>query len=241
MCTVTYLPTQSGYIFTSNRDESPQRTAPHLRFRQVGKHRLLYPEDPKARGSWISVSDDGRLACLLNGAFLKHRRQLPYRRSRGLMLLDLFAFEDFKAFAKYYTFKNMEPFTLIGIEGSELHEFRWDGQKLHLRELPADASHIWSSTTLYPTEIAGKRRAWFDHWWQTHKANWENAFLFHLTAGCGDPHNDIVMNRGDIVRTVSISSIQKTNGQFAFRHYDLLSNPQPSFEDSLVEELECRL
>ncbi len=240
MCTVTYIPTESGYLFTSNRDESPKRTAPHLRFREMGKRRLLYPEDPRARGSWISVSDDQRLACLLNGAFVRHRRQLPYRRSRGLMLLDLFAFEDFQAFAKHYTFKNMEPFTLIGIEGREVHEFRWDGQQLHHQNLPADSSHIWSSATLYPPEMAAQRRQWFDDWWETREQNWKNAFLFHLTAGCGDPHNDLVMNRAGRVMTVSISSIQKTNEQFTFKHYDLLNTPQPAFEEGVIETLSLR-
>ena len=46
---------------------------------------------------------------------------------------------------------------------------------------------------------------------------------FHRTAGDGDPENDLIMNRSNMVRTTSITSIVKSNSTFEMYFSDLLS------------------
>ncbi len=223
MCTVTYIPHSGGYFFTSNRDESPRRAADALHLGELRGRRLLYPRDRGAGGSWIALSEDNRLVCLLNGAFVRHERRPPYRRSRGLMVLDFFVFEDFSAFAKCYTFEGMEPFTLIGVEGLCLHELRWDGRERHHRQLDSKKRYLWSSATLYPRAVAALRQQWFQTWSAKHpKPDREEILHFHQYAGRNDSQNGLVMNRRGKVMTVSISSIAKTEHSTSFLHLDLL-------------------
>ncbi|MBK6998312.1 MAG: NRDE family protein [Lewinellaceae bacterium] len=114
MCTVTYLPRPSGFILTHNRDEAPSRSSQSIvREKTPGGKTLLFPRDTLAGGTWIATSREGRTACLLNGAFVLHKRELPYRRSRGLILLDFFDWENPDIFFERYDFERVEPFTML--------------------------------------------------------------------------------------------------------------------------------
>lgn len=88
MCTVTYLPVSTGFVLTQNRDEAPTRSPQIISKEKRFGTELLFPKDTKAGGTWIATARDGRTACLLNGAFEKHKHEPPYRLSRGLVLLD---------------------------------------------------------------------------------------------------------------------------------------------------------
>ncbi|MBK6665833.1 MAG: NRDE family protein [Saprospiraceae bacterium] len=71
MCTVSYMPTKSGFILTSSRDESKVRKAlPPATYHLHGQD-LVFPKDILAGGTWIAASERGQVACLLNGAFDK--------------------------------------------------------------------------------------------------------------------------------------------------------------------------
>ncbi len=224
MCTLTYLPYQNeGYILTNNRDEAPQRAA-HRFVRQRIQHReVLFPQDPGAGGTWMAMSDSGLTTCLINGAFHPHHRTPPYRRSRGLMLLDLYKFGSVHTFLNDYSFAGIEAFTLIAIQPEKLLEIRWDGNQLHLQELDPHRFHIWSSPVLYQPDYQKKRERWFAAWLENRKSWTQDAILhFHLTAGEGDPHNDLVMDRSGKVRTISITSVKKQADQVSCLHLDLL-------------------
>jgi uncharacterized protein with NRDE domain len=90
MCTVTFIPAADGVYLTSNRDERLTRPDALFPFRaaQEGQE-LIYPKDAEAGGSWIALKSAGDAAVLLNGAFAKHQLQPAYRRSRGLVFLDI--------------------------------------------------------------------------------------------------------------------------------------------------------
>ncbi|HAD11338.1 MAG TPA: hypothetical protein DCF33_02760, partial [Saprospirales bacterium] len=111
MCTVTYLPLSNGFILTHNRDEAPARSPKSIV--REGSPAILFPRDTHAGGTWIACSQSGRTACLLNGAFVLHRRQPPYRRSRGLLLLDFFDWKNADDFFAEYDLHNIEPFTFL--------------------------------------------------------------------------------------------------------------------------------
>jgi uncharacterized protein with NRDE domain len=225
MCTVTYLPlAQRGFIFTSNRDEAPHRSSPALRHEARGGQQLLFPHDPTAGGTWIAVSSADRLACILNGAFEPHRRNPPYRRSRGLMALDFFDFPAFGAFYDEYEFQGMESFTMLVFERGSLWELRWDERQQHLKRLDPALPHIWSSAPLYEPDVQRRREQWFAQWRaQRESFGREDVLSFHRSAGEGDPWNAVVMNRGNIVRTLSITSILKTERCIDLQFFDLLS------------------
>ncbi|AUC86091.1 hypothetical protein CW731_12720 [Polaribacter sp. ALD11] len=91
MCTVTYLLLgNNNFILTSNRDETPLRkTIPPKEYLENGVE-LTYPKDEIARGIWIGLSDKKRLVCLLNGGFVAHKRKLPYKMSRGIVVKKIF-------------------------------------------------------------------------------------------------------------------------------------------------------
>ncbi len=189
MCTVTYLPRPSGFILTHNRDEAPSRSSQVIvREKTPGGHSLLFPRDAMAGGSWIATSSQGRTACLLNGAFVLHTRQLPYRRSRGLILLDFFDWENPDEFFEDYDLENIEPFTFLFFEQNQLPEslipnksgsgssiqrvteFRWDGQQRFLKNLPVDQAHFWCSATLYPPAMQIRREQVFREWLISHQS-----------------------------------------------------------------------
>ncbi|MGB2476316.1 MAG: NRDE family protein, partial [Flavobacteriaceae bacterium] len=83
MCTVTFVPTKNGFIFTSNRDEDPQRAASKLIEEKRGEHTITFPQDQGAKGTWFAFSNRQQFVCVLNGAFEPHIRKSSYSMSRG--------------------------------------------------------------------------------------------------------------------------------------------------------------
>ena len=224
MCTVTYIPTENDqFILTQNRDESPNRSAHDLvKINRNGKN-ILFPKDTGAGGTWIAVSDSNQLVSILNGAFKKHSHLPPYRKSRGIMALEFFDHTDAEQFFKTYDFEGIESFTMLIYDNGKLFDFRWDGQFKYIEELDTDQKHIWASSTLYTKEAKSKRRKWFEEWQKSRTDYSQSAILeFHRNAGDGDPENDLVMNRSNLVRTTSITSILKSHTNFEMYFSDLL-------------------
>ena len=241
MCTVTYVsPAPGQFILTSNRDEAPSRGATRLVVDEKEGKNLIFPQDPRAGGTWIAAASTQRVVCLLNGAFEAHNRQLPYRLSRGIMVLESFSYPTANTFFQGYNFKGIEPFTFILYDHGRLWELRWDGQEQFIRALDPQGTYIWSSATLYPADVRYRREQWFSRWIEDVSVFSPNALLhFHQHAGDGDAWNDVVMNRGEMVRTVSITSIEKTASHLNFRYYDLLTaNEQKAQMEFSREEVE---
>ncbi|TNE80143.1 MAG: hypothetical protein EP332_08680 [Bacteroidetes bacterium] len=228
MCTLTYIPLESGFLFTSNRDETILRQvndAPQAE--AFFGHTVHFPRDPGAGGTWFASSERGLSLCILNGAFEKHVHKAKYRRSRGLMLLDAFGFSDAHHFAKEYNFEGIEPFTLVWLahEPRVLIELRWDEQMLHFRELDPTAPEIWSSSTLYSPEVRAERRAWFEQ--ALHEggfAKQDEILHFHRFTGKGNKQQDLVMQRGEFLRTLSISSLEIKAKAGTLVHQNLTAN-----------------
>ncbi len=92
MCTVTFVRTKDSFFITSSRDVKVQRRqALPPKMYQREEAMLLYPKDADAGGTWIALLDNLNAAVLLNGAFENHQPQPPYKRSRGLILIDILA------------------------------------------------------------------------------------------------------------------------------------------------------
>lgn len=227
MCTVTFIPQPDGnFILTSNRDENAARSPRHLtRIEQCGVT-LVFPRDIVAGGTWIAAADDGRVVCLLNGAFEKHKHNPPYRHSRGTMVLDFFSFPSAPEFFEKYDFTGLEPFTFIIVDQEgRLFELRWDGKKTHEKQLDHKGFYIWSSSTLYPTQIREQRDSWFLEWLAGRSDfSLEAIQQFHRSGGDGDTWNGFIMNRDGRVQTVSITNVVKKTDSIGLIYNDLLRN-----------------
>ncbi len=228
MCTVTFLPTgETDFVLTSNRDEQTTRLrAIEPMSYMVNDTEVFFPKDRQAEGTWMACSGHKFTLCLLNGAFTKHERKQGYAKSRGLVLLDFFLFNDVDTFLSEYDFSGIEPFTMLFLDTDRkirLTEARWDEVLLHQREVNAKRPHIWSSVTLYSTEMIKKREDWFLEFLSGNQQNKADQILnFHHFAGREDTENGLIMNRENRVRTVSITSVSKQNETITMTYKDVI-------------------
>lgn len=226
MCTVTFIPVKGGALIASNRDEKNMRKPalpPDVYMHGITQ--LTYPKDAQAGGTWIAMKQNGDAAVLLNGAFTKHIPQPPYAKSRGVILIDIFKDNlPAQAFLRLQL-NNIEPFTLLLFVKGVLTECRWDGEMKHIKQLSALSAHIWSSATLYSDEVVAKRENWFKHWLNKGAAITTDSLVnFHHFAGDGDKQNDLLMKRGDIYQTVSVTVLELLPGHEKMIYHDIVQN-----------------
>ncbi len=232
MCTVSFVPISSQqFILTSNRDETRQRglaSAPDY-FHYKGTN-ILCPRDPLANGTWIAASENGRLTCLLNGAFEKHKRRETYRKSRGIVVLDSVTYPAASDFVADYDFRDIEPFTMICISKPEsplLQEIRWDGDRYYCRSLDHTRHHLWSSVTLYDKETAAAKelafRIHFEHRKETSAAALAAIHTKYLL------YEDWVHppERVPEVATLSVTAVACNSESLTMHYFDLAGKEQP--------------
>jgi hypothetical protein len=241
MCTVSYLPKKAGgFILTSNRDERVARSTRKPLAYSIGNTLVFFPKDQVAGGTWIAAADNGRICCLLNGAFVNHERKLPYGKSRGKVVLEAFEYEDVTTFFDTMDLSDVEPFTLIVFEQTDspkLYEFRWDGNSPHLRLKDLTKPHIWSSATLYSKQVREARETWFSKWVKVQDLfTREKALDFHTSTYSGNPENDFIMDRQNGLKTVSITQIEYDNDLFSMHYHDLLSNQSNSLSKQIIKK-----
>jgi len=226
MCTVTYLPLRNSVLFTSNRDEQTVRAAAILPDSYLYKSgKILFPKDGKAGGTWIALHNNGNAMVLLNGAFRKHVSQPSYRKSRGLIFLDIFDSEEPVHTFESINLSGIEPFTLVIWYNCTLWETRWDGYEKSITPLPVDLPRIWSSVTLYDDEVIARRKMWFTRWLKEIRYKTaENIRLFHEFGGDGDDFINLRMNRNGILQTVSITGIEIMPTKAIMHYKDIMGN-----------------
>ena len=226
MCTVTFIPAGNNIFITHNRDEKSLRAKaiPPKEYIVKG-HKLLFPKDSDAGGTWIAINANGTAGVLLNGGFIKHRHEPPYKKSRGLAFLDIVAADDLYFSYATVDLNGIEPFTVVLWNGGDLLECRWDGQKKHTKVLDAGRRYTWSSVTLYDKGTITKRENWFEQWQSKHIApTMHEIMAFHLSGGDGDTHNDLCMNRDGLMLTVSITGLEITPEKCQMKYLDTQDN-----------------
>jgi len=230
MCTVTIIPKGiNDFILTSNRDEAPNRISSPPKHNTYNNVNLLYPEDQLSGGTWIGLSENNRLICLLNGGFEIHERQAHYRQSRGVVVKDLLALKNILD-AETYDYNSIEPFTLVIADWNislKFFELVWDGDNVHFSQLPLSA-HIWSSSTLYTEEKKQARRHWFKVFKSEKELTSRTLLDFHKTAGSPNKDYGVIMDRG-FVKTTSITQVEKINNVVTMR-YESLQDKSVSIE-----------
>jgi len=233
MCTVTYIPKENnGFTITSNRDEVVGRNAFLPGLNWYNGNKLYFPRDPKAGGTWFAMNENGRICCLLNGAFEKHVPQEYHTRSRGHILLDLVSSPlKPELFFDIEDLKNVQPFTIITLDywNGELNyfsEIRWDGENRHFGYPDTTSSHIWSSATLYNKEARLKRKKWFVDFLDRYEYEPDDEIIlgFHKSKISQDDSINILMNRGDGLQTVSITRVSASEESICMDYVDLVND-----------------
>lgn len=224
MCTVSFVNVNDTIIITSNRDEKVIRPSaiPPRDYNINGKN-VIFPKDPKAGGTWFVVDADGTVLVLLNGADEKHKVELPYRKSRGLIVLDIISSFSPKDFWEEIDLENIEPFTLVLFQNNALFQLRWNGIQKETTPLDIRKNHVWSSSTLYSRAIREKRSKWFYTFLETNPEISESEMLrFHRYTEQENQENGLVINRNDEMKTLSITQSVIEKNKVAILHYDLI-------------------
>lgn len=240
MCTVSFFyKGNNDFVLTSNRDESPKRETLSPAEYTVLESKMIFPKDVVGGGTWIGVSDQKRLICLLNGGFEKHIRLPNYRHSRGIVVKDLLGCSQIEEAVHAYNLAQIEPFTIIIVDWNAtlvLYELVWDGVKKYFQKLPLHKAHIWSSSTLYSEEMKQLRRNWFEDFQQKELLQADSLLYFHTTAGIGNPNVDVIMDR-KIVRTISVTQVEKKEEIVTMDYHDLLREKKSTISFNPIEEL----
>lgn len=228
MCTVTYIKHEDGFSLTSNRDE--EITRPTLKpdvYIENGTT-IVYPKDEIAGGTWIATADNQVSVCLLNGGFKKHKRQLPYSKSRGQVLKERFLYRTNLEFCEEVDLFNVEPFTLLLLDhlsGLDFVELVWDGKQKHIQQIDVQQHHIWASSTLYNQEQIDLRRQWFSEFTASKASfSFDDIITFHTESHTKEKSYDIVMERTANLKTRSVSQINLTNHEKSFNYFDLVDH-----------------
>ncbi len=220
------------FILTSNRDERIARPTSSPVTEVIGDTDVIFPKDLEAGGTWIAAGNNGRICCLLNGAFVSHKRKSNYAKSRGKLALEAFEYENIYDFFNHCKLEEVEPFTLIVIEtGDEMKliEFRWNSVCKQVRELDIDRPYLWSSATLYNFRTREKREVWFKEWIiNSERIDCEKILTFHASAHGDDQANDLIMERENGLQTVSITQLDISSEKFTMVYNDLLTNKKTS-------------
>lgn len=152
MCTLTIVPTETGYLAAMNRDELRSRP-PALRDVAVshGETRFISPREATG-GTWIACNERGALLALLNWNLPGWRPNAASLVSRGTVILGLMSATEISAFEKgigRLPFELLAPFRLVGIflEDRKLLEARWNGKTIEFLSFPWARRHWFSSST----------------------------------------------------------------------------------------------
>lgn len=223
MCTVTFIPSGNDIFLTANRDEQRERppALPPVIYRMNGRE-IVFPKDTRAGGTWFAINENGNGVVFLNGALENHVHQPPYRKSRGLILLDLLSGLSAVAEFDKADLNHIEPFTAIITEGRKLYICRWNGSSKSRYKLNENLPYIWSSVTLYDPLTIEKRQQWFTSWISKNpNPSLEEIMHFHQHTGDGDSNNDLMMNRDNKLFTHSISAARISENFATFHYLDL--------------------
>lgn len=227
MCTVTFIPDfnsseEDSFLLTFSRDEAVARKTFPPSFKNECGVAMVFPQDGVAGGTWLGVSEQKRLVGVMNGGFVAHKRNPPYRKSRGVVVKEFLATENNVRLAENYHFEGIEPFTMLIIEFEKALTARqlvWDGTRLHQKKIIQNPQ-IWSSSPLYNRDMQQKREDWFQDLLGKKDSSAEALWNFHHTAGEGDLQTNLIVDRG-FLKTQSISQIEITQKKQVFKYKSL--------------------
>jgi len=217
MCIISFFKQNDEVLLTHNRDESIYRSASFDVEERFWEGNIYFsPVDYEKDGTWIFHSED-YIACILNGGKKKPVSiKSSYRRSRGLILLDLMKYNSAEEFCDTENLSAIAAFTIFVYhrKKNKIHFIFWDETKLEINDL-SDKNFVFrASSTLYSSE---KMR------------DLENIFLkfnFSSSEDIFNLHHQIKMNDGEIESgkaTTSITQIHAKAGKISMKYCPFLS------------------
>lgn len=236
MCTVSFYKNKDQVIITSNRDEKSNRPLALPPTEIKLNHATLYcPIDPLHNGTWFAINQKGSVFVLLNGAKKKHIPHPPYKKSRGLILLEIADHLNIEEKWELINLDQIDNFTLVVYDSGKLMVLQWDGKIKTIDNLDANKPHIWSSVTLYDELTIQKRKLWFhDFITNKNKAITRNEFInFHTKTATNDLNNGLIINRGNEMLTKNVTQAMLEANRFTIEHLDLITNQKTTFEKQI--------
>lgn len=222
MCIVTYVPYSSGFIFTSNRDENPNRPTEIPTYHYQNNTIQVYPKDEVAGGSWFGINlNHNIVASLLNA---QPRYFQKRNKSRGKFLIEYISL-----IRNNYRTDSFQPNSLVGLPPFELiHldfdsfrrnlvQYYWDGNELKNFELDSSKPHLWSSLSLYSREKQQHYLEIFHRWLRdTETMDQKKVIRLHHDTFAQDLHsNNFFQHQQKLrVKTVSVISLMVNMGNY---------------------------
>lgn len=224
---LSYIPLDNGrFILTQSRDETIMRptAAPPIK-KRLGDVDVVFPVDPKGRGTWIGVSSAGNAAALLNGGGEQHKHQPPYRHSRGLIIPEFLKATDFASFYRSFDFDGLEPFTMITFENRKIFEIVKSEEEVKVTEHDASKPLFRLSYQLFPETSINERSLEFYRWYYKRKVvTAEQVFDYHAFRTYELPHIKKYDTGEHILKTVSITQVISNNRKFQMNYYDAVND-----------------
>ncbi len=224
MCTVTFVPLKNGFCITSNRDEKTARkkAIPPQKY-IINSKEITFPKDAQAGGTWFAHSENAVLV-LLNGAIEKHKVKSEYRKSRGLIVLDLIAANNPLLEWENIDLNAIEPFTIVLFYHQKLYQLQWNELEKSTIIFDENKPHIWSSSTLYAKEIRIERANWFEKFIAKNDViNAEKLLGFHQFTENQNSEYGLQINRNNFLKTVSITQCVFESKTFKMNYLDLMN------------------
>lgn len=212
MCIISFYKKNDQVLLTHNRDESISRTASLQVEERIWEGNTYYaPVDQEKQGTWIFYNEN-YIACILNGGKIKPTNlKSNYRKSRGLILLDLMKFNDVNNFIENEVLTDIAPFTIFvyQIKNKKTHLLFWDEKELEVNDLTDKEFAFRCSMTLYSSEKMYELEKKFPKFNEVSPSD-----IFAI-------HQSIQMNDGDVAKgkaTTSITQIFVNNSEINMKY-----------------------
>jgi len=163
MCTLSFVPTDGGFLLAMNRDEQRTRAkALPPQFHRCGSLKAMYPSEPGG-GTWIGINSLGLCAALINWY---SRPQYPGDPdfSRGGIIPRLLACDNREKMEQcLYSLPldRLNPFRIFvfGIGSGDIREYRSDGVAARRTDHAWSTNHWFSSGHNETTATTARRAA----------------------------------------------------------------------------------
>ena len=152
MCIVSFYKINDQVLLTHSRDENVNRpSSSEVEERFWNDKPYAAPVDQEKQGTWIFHSEE-YIACILNGGKTKPEQLKPtYRKSRGIVLLDLLKYDSVEEYVQQEDFNGIAPFTIFVYErkSNKIFLLFWDEKDLEINNLSHQDFVFRCSSTLY--------------------------------------------------------------------------------------------